>query len=45
MREFYPLPGSTERAVLTRDGSFRLESVPLVRPGPGELLFLSLIHI
>lgn len=39
MREFYPLPKTTSRAVLTPEDGFRLENAPLPRPGSEDLLF------
>jgi L-iditol 2-dehydrogenase len=39
MRELMPVPQVRTRAVLDRDGNYRLEEEPLPRPGPGEMLF------
>lgn len=39
MREFYPLPETMQRAVLERNGRFRLETVPLPELESGDLLF------
>jgi len=38
MREFVPLPSVLERALLTREGGFRVEEVPFPEVGPGDLL-------
>ena len=39
MREFISLPDHLERTVLTRNGSFRVESGPVPELAPGDLLF------
>lgn len=39
MQDFLPLPGRTHRAVLTRNGGFRLVEEDLPHLSPGDLLF------
>jgi len=39
MREFIPIPSEVDRLVLTRDGRFRTERVPLAPLEPGDVLF------